>query len=155
MVSVAVVQQADLLTTMDHSSNFIRCHGNVDLETCAGDLVLTQTWEQYVYQKLDFWLLTAMRERVGDPTLGCPLWDYMHEILDQHSLVMLARAMEYSLRKQLPELGITEVICSTTEGTNNVNIQFLTGDEVIVKLAGSEYFDLVEEVGDIIWNDNR
>lgn len=146
--------QADLMTTMDTSSNHIRCHGNIDLLTSGGDLVLTSTEDQYIYQKLEFWLITAMRERVGDPTLGCPLWDFMHEILDDFSMVALSRAMEYSLRKQLPELGIKQVICSNPDGTNNVNIEFITDSGTIYKLATSEYFGLVDEIGDILWNGN-
>lgn len=153
-MTAAIVIQADLAVNADLSSNNIRCHDNVDLKTSAGDLVLTETEDEYILQKLIMWLATALGERVDRPDLGCALWDFMHEQLDSLSLTMLSRSLEYGLKKQIPELNIQQVICSTPANSNTVNIEFITTDgQVINRIAGSEYFDLVDDLSDMLWSD--
>jgi hypothetical protein len=118
MVKIGKRLGGDLQTNMSMGAGRLRCHSNLDLlTTCTGDLAITATEESNMRQRLFMWLATPKGERL-DPSVGCCLYDFMHDKATSSNARLLEIAIGSDIQTLFPELAIKTIRCRLSDADN-------------------------------------
>lgn len=137
----------DFKFNLDLRSGYIRCHGSGDLvNTPDGDFALTETYEEYLLQRLIIWLATPKGEVPNDPDVGCVLHDFLFEKQTNATVYALAKQLEYDAKKQFPDLGLIYIDIKTIN-INTIAITFFTQNELVKLIVNNdEYRETLNDV---------
>jgi phage baseplate assembly protein W len=144
---------ADLLTNFNLEQGSCKCHSLLDiLLSPTGDLALTKTDQQTLRQRFLLYLATPKGERL-DPTVGCCLHDFLHEINSPRVTRKLELYIESDLRTQFPELGIKTVRCSPStylDGEMEINV-ILADDSLQFLFTSDDLLNLSSMISELLF----
>lgn len=137
----------DFKFNLDLRSGYVRCHNRGDLvNTPDGDIALTESYSEYLLQRIIIWLATPKGEVPNDPDVGCVLHDFLFYKQTPQNLYRLAKELEYDAKVQFPDLGILYIDVKGLS-ISSIQIVIYTQNELIsLILEESEYQELLNEV---------
>jgi hypothetical protein len=132
----------DIMMSMDFGPGWSKCHSAGDLPlTASGDFALTKSAFVNIRQRMLLYFMTPKGERL-ESTLGCCLFDYIHELDTQENRRLFELALENDIRVAFPTLELKGIRVAT-RGNDIDNIR-----EVVVKvILGNEDMDFLLNAG--------
>lgn len=137
----------DMVTTMDISGGRVRCHMAVDLITSSGDLVICNSYEQYLIQKIILHFATPKGERLNKPGIGSNLRGKMFSPLSEERLYRLKKEIEYDFQNQFSDIKIANIEVKKSEAEqDSVSITIKT-----YTIGDIEVFANLQELNMLTW----
>lgn len=119
---------------MSMGAGRVRCHSNLDLvTTLTGDIAITPDDVTNYRQRLFMWLATPKGERI-DPSVGCCLYDFLHNKATSTTARTLELYLASDLAVAFPELDVKSVRCKLSSDNRTFSVDVKLGDESLTFL---------------------
>jgi len=106
-------------------SGRVQCHGSGDIVSGPNCDWARVSDVKYILQKLVLYFSLPKGEVVGEPNIGCCLYEYLFSKLDPETLCEVEIRLESEIQQQIPELN-----------TQMVSVYSLDRDSIRVKIVG-------------------